>query len=78
MWRIGYPFFKDPETLKENIFFTADIDGFQYQNLPDELTGIKQNIQAMERLNKPSNLLSFGGEASTEKIVVVENKEEEA
>ena len=70
MWRIGYPFFKDPEALKENIFFTADIDGFQYQNLPDELTGIKQNIQAMERLNKPSNLLSFGGgEASTDKIV---------
>ena len=67
-WRTGHPFFNEPEVLKKNIFFTADINGFQFQPLPDELTGIKQNIQAMEYLNKPSNLFSYGEEEKSTKI----------
>ena len=61
VWRKGHEIFNNKEEMEKNTFFEVTFKTRNYYPLPDHLTGVKQNLQAAEALNKSYDSVSLKG-----------------
>ena len=66
VWRRGHDIFNSKKEMIKNTFYEVTFASRNYYALPDHLTGVKQNLQAAEALNRSYDSVSpKGGEDNT-------------